>query len=45
LTEVPLAYDHRYPLDDFTAELEENLDVKVILAEHHGNAAVVLAQK
>lgn len=45
LPQIPLAYDHRYPLDDFTKELEENLGVKTLMAERYGNAAIVLARK
>jgi hypothetical protein len=45
ITEVPLAYDHRYPLDEFNRELADNLEVEILLAEQYGNAAVVLAKK
>lgn len=44
-TDVPLAYDHRYPLEEFQEELSDHLDVNVLLAERYGRAAVVLAQK
>ncbi|MGH2853763.1 MAG: L-histidine N(alpha)-methyltransferase [Solirubrobacteraceae bacterium] len=45
ITDVRLAYDHRYPLEEFKGELAENLEVDVLLAEQYGNAAVVLARK
>lgn len=43
--DVPLAYDHRYPLDDFREELSESLEVDVLLGERWGNAAVILGKK
>ncbi|MGD0385710.1 MAG: L-histidine N(alpha)-methyltransferase [Solirubrobacteraceae bacterium] len=43
--ELPLAYDHRYVLDEFQVELAESLDVEILLAERYGNAAIVLARK
>lgn len=43
--DVPLAHDHRYPLDEFTDEFSEALEVDVLLAERYGNAAVVLGKK
>jgi hypothetical protein len=43
--EVPLAYNHRYPIDDFGKEFAENLAVEILLAERYGNAAVLLAKK
>ena len=45
IEEVPLAYDHRYPLKEFEEELSEDLEVDILLAERYGNAAVVLGQK
>lgn len=42
---VPLAYDHRYPLDSFTDELQDYLEAEVLLSERYGNAALVLARK
>jgi Histidine-specific methyltransferase, SAM-dependent/Predicted nucleotide-binding protein containing TIR-like domain len=45
ITEVPLAFDHRYPLDGFERELADNLDVEIMLTKQYGNAAVVLAKK
>lgn len=45
LQDVPLAHDHRYPLNEFKDELSEDLEVEVLLAERYGNAAVVLGRK
>jgi hypothetical protein len=45
IEEVPLAHDHRYPLEEFKSELADDLEVDVLLAERYGNAAVVLGQK
>jgi len=45
LENIPLAHDHRYPLDDFQSELSETLDMDILLAERYGNAAVVLGRK
>ncbi len=45
LENIPLAHDHRYPLDDFESELAESLEVEILLAKRHGNAAVVLGRK
>jgi hypothetical protein len=45
VSDVPLAFDHRYRLGDFKDELAEYLDVEVLFAEQYGNAALVLAQK
>jgi Histidine-specific methyltransferase, SAM-dependent/Predicted nucleotide-binding protein containing TIR-like domain len=45
IKEVPLAFDHRYPLDEFKQELADNLDVEIMLTKQYGNAAVVLAKR
>lgn len=45
LEEIPLAHDHRYPLEKFTGELAETLEVEILLAEQYGNAALVLGRK
>lgn len=42
---VPLAHDHRYPLEEFKKELASDLEVDILVAERYGNAAVVLGQK
>jgi hypothetical protein len=41
----PLAHDHRYPLEAFSSELSELLDVDVLLTKKYGNAALVLARR
>jgi hypothetical protein len=43
--DVPLERNHRYPVDEFKAELAEALEVNVLLTERYGNAAVILGQK
>jgi predicted nucleotide-binding protein with TIR-like domain/histidine-specific SAM-dependent methyltransferase len=45
LEEVPLAHDHRYPLEEFEEELSEDLEVDILFSKQYGNAAVVLGQK
>jgi hypothetical protein len=45
IEEVPLAHDHRYPLDEFKKELSEDLEVDVLVDERYGNAGIVLGQK
>ncbi len=43
--EAPLAYDHRYPLEEFKSELADYLQADILLAERYGKAALILAQK
>jgi hypothetical protein len=45
IPEVPLAYNHSYPIDEFQEELAETLAVEVLLTERYGNAAVLLAKR
>lgn len=45
IPEVPLAHNHRYPIDEFGKEFAENLAVDILLTERYGNAAVLLAKR
>jgi Histidine-specific methyltransferase, SAM-dependent/Predicted nucleotide-binding protein containing TIR-like domain len=45
ISEVSLAYNHRYPIEEFSTEFAENLSVEILFTERYGNAAVVLARR